>query len=79
MSVVHVRTPVKELPVLLGKTYGAIGATCLHVGPYSEVGPAYEAHGHVGTGVIYELYLNDPAHIPPEQLQTRIVFPLKTA
>ena len=61
-------------------------ATCLHVGPYSAIAPAYNAlsqwikdNGYEATGVTYEMYLNDPAQTPPEELQTQILFPLKTA
>jgi effector-binding domain-containing protein len=59
-------------------------ATCLHVGPYGEIEPAYEAltefvaeSGHEATGICYEVYLNDPQETPPEALQTQILFPLK--
>ena len=132
------RTPVQELPVVLGQIYGTIMqylcehgevpggapyvayfnldmqdldievgipvsrplpqkgdvlpgeipagkyAACLHVGPYSEVEPAYNAlmtwvkdHKYDVTGVAYELYLNDPGEVPPGELQTQILFPLK--
>jgi effector-binding domain-containing protein len=61
-------------------------ATCLHTGPYSELHPAYQAlsewiqaRGYEPTGVTYELYLNDPGHTPPQDLQTLIMFPLKGA
>jgi effector-binding domain-containing protein len=61
-------------------------ATCLHTGPYNEMEPAYDAlkewvenNGHQATGVVYELYLNDPGETPPQELQTQILFPLKTA
>jgi effector-binding domain-containing protein len=59
-------------------------ATCLYTGPYAEMAPAYEEltqwiseHGCESTGVVYEFYLNEPGKVPPDQLQTRIVFPLK--
>lgn len=59
-------------------------ATCLHVGPYDKVEPAYAAltqwigeQGYQATGVAYEVYLNDPQQTPPEMLQTQILFPLK--
>ena len=59
-------------------------ATCLHIGPYSEVGPAYEAlsqwvkdNGYEAIGVSYEVYLNDPSQTPPHELRTQIMFPLK--
>jgi len=59
-------------------------ATCLHVGAYSGVEPAYTAlqqfvaeSGYEPTGVAYEFYLNDPGEVPEEKLETLIVFPLK--
>ena len=59
-------------------------ASCLHIGPYSQVEPAYDAlmqwakeNGHTPTGVAYEFYLNDPGETPENELQTRIMFPLK--
>ena len=63
---------------------GGEAATCLHVGPYSEIAPAYNAlaqwmeeNGYEPSGVAYEMYLNDPQQVPPQELQTQIVFPLK--
>jgi effector-binding domain-containing protein len=60
-------------------------ASCLYTGPYNEMGSAYNAltewvekNGHQVTGVAYELYLNDPGQIPEQELQTQILFPLKT-
>jgi len=65
---------------------GGKAATCVYVGPYGEIGPAYQAlsewmkeHGHQATGVAYEVYLNDPAQTPPQELLTRILFPLESA
>ena len=59
-------------------------ATCLHVGPYKTVEPAYNAlieyiaqNKYESTGVAYEFNLNDPGETPEEELQTQIVFPLK--
>lgn len=59
-------------------------ATCIHVGPYGEIPPAYEAlshwveeNGYEPTGAAYEFYLNDPEETPSEQLMTQIMFPLK--
>jgi len=59
-------------------------ASCLYTGPYSEMRFAYEAlsnfiekKGHETTGVAYEMYLNDPSVVSPEELQTQILFPLK--
>jgi effector-binding domain-containing protein len=135
---IRARGAVKDLPAILGRSYGAIGAylgrmgqapagapfvayynedmqsldleigfpvskkltgqgeiqageipggkavSCLHVGPYDKVEPAYQAlgqwmqlKGYQGTGVCYEFYLNDPQQTPPEKLQTQILFPVK--
>ena len=67
-----------------GEIAGGTFAACLHIGPYSEIAPAYEAlsgwvkgEGHKTTGVAYEIYLNDPAGISPEKLQTQILYPLE--
>ena len=60
-------------------------ASCNYTGPYSEIGPAYEAlmqwvakEGHETTGVSYEFYLNDPDQTPPRELMTQIAFPLRS-
>lgn len=70
--------------VLAGEIPGGKAAACLHVGPYDQLGAAYEAlhkwmqaNGCVPTGVAYEFYLNDPQATPPAELQTQLVFPLK--
>jgi effector-binding domain-containing protein len=59
--------------------------TCLHVGPYDKMKEAYEtmdewmkANRVEPSGVCYEFYLNDPQQTPPEALQTRIMFMLKS-
>ena len=64
--------------------FGGKLATCLHVGPYSDIRPAYDAltqfikeKGVEPTGVAYEFYLNDPQTVQPSELQTQIYFPLK--
>lgn len=53
-------------------------------GSYSSIRPAYDAltkfvksAGRQATGVAYEYYLNDPNTTSSQDLQTRIVFPLK--
>lgn len=60
-------------------------ASVLHVGPYDQCGPAYDAltqwineHGYEPTGVAYEIYYSEP-NTPPQEIKTQIVFPLKTA
>ena len=59
-------------------------ASCIFVGPYVDLQPAYaalaawiEENEYEATGVAYEFYLNDPNEVPPEELMTQIVFPLK--
>lgn len=66
-----------------GEIPGGRAAACLHVGPYDQVGAAYEAlqawmtaNGHVPTGIAYEFYLNDPQTTLPAELRTQVVFPL---
>ncbi len=60
-------------------------ATCVYTGPYDRMKDAYEAlmqwikeSGCQGTGVTFELYLNDPAQTPPQELKTLIIFPLSS-
>jgi len=63
---------------------GGKQAVCTHIGPYNAIEPAYNAltafmaeQGVEPTGVAYEFHLNDPMVTPPEELETRVVFPLK--
>ncbi|MFZ5649453.1 MAG: GyrI-like domain-containing protein [Bacillota bacterium] len=74
--------PVKE-GIMAGEILAGKHITCLHVGPYTESGPAYDAltqwageNGYTPTGVAFEFYLNDPAQTPESELRTKIVFPL---
>jgi effector-binding domain-containing protein len=69
--------------VVSGVIPGGKKITTLYTGPYEQMVPAYEQlsqwaknHNQEPTGVAYEYYLNGP-ETPPEQLQTRIVFPIK--
>ncbi len=69
--------------VLASEIPGGKAATCLHVGPFDQLGDSYEAlrqwmeeNGYMPSGVAYEFYLNDPQTTPPAELQTRLVFPL---
>ncbi len=62
-----------------------LAATCVHVGPYATMQETYEeltawmeSEGLEPTGIVYEFYLNDPSSTPPEELETEIVFPLKS-
>ena len=59
-------------------------ASCLYIGPYSEIEPAYnelnqwiQDNGYEATGIAYEIYIDDPGMTPPEELKTQILFPLK--
>ena len=72
-----------EGELLAGEIPGGKAAGCLHVGPYDQVGAAYEAlqkwmeaNGYTPSGVVYEFYLKDPHSTPPAELQTEVVFPL---
>ena len=70
--------------VLAGEIPAGRYAACLHIGPYDAIETAYNAlqawlkeHGHEATGVSYEFYLNDPQQVPPQELQTQVLFPVK--
>lgn len=61
-------------------------AACVYVGPYDGLPIAYDAlsnwmkaQGIEAKGTAYEVYLNDPAEVPPEALQTQIVMPVKVS
>jgi len=73
----------KEGRVEAGELPAGKALTDLHTGPYSSLEETYNrilAHAKeqrlVPTGVCYELYLNDPATTPPEELKTEVFFPL---
>jgi len=60
-------------------------ATCLYIGPYEEVEPAYDAlmqwideNDFESTGVAYEIYLNDPGSTLPDFLKTQVSLFLKS-
>lgn len=63
---------------------GGMWATKLHLGPYDQVGPAYEVlmaavaeKGFAPAGMSCEFYLNEPGTVPIEELQTLVGFPLQ--
>ena len=67
-----------------GEIAGGKYATRMHQGPYDKVEPAYTALAEFlkqkrleATGVAYEIYLNDPASTPAQELMTQIMFPIK--
>jgi len=58
-------------------------ASVTHIGPYNQLGAAYEAlaawtheQGCGTTNTAYELYYNSPLTTPPEQLRTEVFLPL---
>jgi effector-binding domain-containing protein len=70
--------------ITAGEIPGGKFAACFYTGPYSGVKLAYTAlsqwmedNGYEPTGVAYEMYLDDPAQTPPQDLRTQIMFPLK--
>jgi len=71
------RAELAELP-------GGRAAVAVHVGPYTDVEPAYEAltewfraRGETPIAAPSERYLNDPATTAPAELRTRITWPLR--
>lgn len=67
---------IDELP-------GGPMAWLTHRGSYEELGVAYHAlhawvqeHGHEPRGLVREVYLNDPADVPPEALLTELWLPV---
>ncbi|MCP3974214.1 MAG: MerR family transcriptional regulator [bacterium] len=62
---------------------GGSMATTVHHGPYDQIAPAYHTltgwiseHGHEIAGPPREIYLNDPQTVAPEELLTRVEFPI---
>ena len=59
-------------------------ASVMHIGPYDQMRPAYDAltqwvkaQGYEATGIAYELYYSEPK-TPPMEIRTEIMFPLKS-
>lgn len=85
---VEIGFPVaKALPgrgeIQAGQVPGGKLGSALHVGPYAEIAPVYDAltayvkqQGFQPSGVAYECYLNDPQATPPAELRTEVLFPL---
>ncbi|MBN1928410.1 MAG: GyrI-like domain-containing protein [Chlorobiaceae bacterium] len=64
---------------VIASTPSGKAASCLYIGPYAEIEPAYtalmkwiEENGLVMNGEAYELYLDDPFATLPDQLRTQI-------
>ena len=81
---VRVESPVPDLPqARINEVPGGEFAVVAHVGPYEQLGLAYHAlyawaqeHGHESRGLVREIYVNDPANVRPEALQTDLLLPL---
>lgn len=65
---------------------GGTVATTVHHGRYDEIPPAYHTltgwiskNGYEIAGPPREIYLNDPQLVPPNELQTRVEFPIRPA
>lgn len=61
-------------------------ATVMHIGSYATIGNAHEflhkwmeANGYQSVNGYYEIYLNDPADTPEDQLKTEIFTLVKTS
>jgi effector-binding domain-containing protein len=81
---IRVESPVPDLPqARIVEVPGGEFAVVTHVGPYEQLGLAYHAlyawaqeHGHESRGLVREIYVNDPANVRPEALQTDLLLPL---
>jgi effector-binding domain-containing protein len=58
--------------------------SCMYQGPYDQMEPLYKAmsdwmsaNNYVPSGTVYELYYNDPSQVPPSELLTKVIFPVK--
>lgn len=65
-----------------GELPGGTWASTMHIGPYADVGPAWNelqgyirAMGKVPAPIGYEFYFDGP-ETPPERIRTRVAFPL---
>jgi len=71
-------------PPLVKEEFKACRAvTCLHVGPYADLGKSYdrvfaylEAKGLQVRWPVFDHYLDNPMQVKPEALRTRIVVPV---
>ena len=59
-------------------------ATTVHHGRYEQIAPAYHTltgwiaeNGYEVAGPPREIYLNDPQVVPPDELETRVEFPIR--
>lgn len=80
------QTLARDSEVYSRELEGGAVATTTHRGRYQEIGPAYHTltgwiseHGHEIAGPPREIYLNDPQTVQPEDLLTRVEFPIHPA
>ncbi len=62
---------------------GGMLASVWHIGPYDQIGSAYDAlttwikeRGYQPAGPVYEIYYSEP-ETPPEEIRTQVIFPVK--
>jgi effector-binding domain-containing protein len=65
--------------IITGRSYVSI----IHIGSTNSIGKTYglliewlQKNNHSTTGTIYEIYLNDPDTVKPEENQTQVLFPI---
>lgn len=83
---IGVKSPYPTLPhAHIIEIPGGPTAWLLHRGAYEELGIAYHAlfawiqeRGHEQGGAMREIYLNDPAEVPADQLETRVLLPIRS-
>ncbi|MCI0471756.1 MAG: GyrI-like domain-containing protein [Candidatus Aminicenantes bacterium] len=73
-----------QAPLKKEQTCFKQAAVYLHIGPYQELGKAYDKvlkyideNGYKIVTATYERYLNDPGSVKPEEIQTEIIVPVE--
>jgi len=86
---IEVAVPVREPAAGEGRIVadnlpGGRAAVVMHVGPYDGLKETWEAlrawleeQGHESRDAPWEEYLSDPTQVPPEKLETRVVWPIE--
>lgn len=84
---IEMLAPVPEARSIAGATIermpGGPVAWTVHRGPYESLGLAHHAvfawaqeHGHEPSGDVLEIYVNDPANVPTDELVTEVLMPI---
>lgn len=78
--------PVEDTRLATGMLPAIIAARCVYTGPYNTLEPVYGAmmewitqKGYRPLCPMREVYPNDPAVTPPEQLITEVIMPVEKA